>query len=89
MHTCKFCAETFDSNFCPNCGKPKNIKRIDRHFIIHELIHSVFHVDGGIFYTIKELAVRPGESVRKYIDGEKERFKHFKPFGFLILSCNL
>lgn len=86
MTNCKFCNTPSDSKYCPSCGHPMKVKRIDRHFITHELIHSIFHVDGGIFYTIKELAIRPGPSIRRYVDGEAERFRHFKPFGFLIIT---
>lgn len=89
MTSCKNCSEKFEGKYCSNCGIKGEHKRINRHYIVHEIEHGVFHVDGGILYTIKELAIRPGKSVINFVEGEKERFKHFSPFGFLIVTSLL
>lgn len=89
MTTCKNCSESFDGNFCPNCGTASHFKRIDKKYIFYELEHSILHIDNGILFTLKELFVRPGKSIRNFIDGEKERIKHFKPLGFLIVTSLL
>lgn len=82
-NSCKNCSNIYEGNFCNLCGQTSNTHRINFHYIIHEIQHSVFHVDGGIFYTIKELFLRPGISIREFINGK--RVKHFKPVTFVII----
>lgn len=72
-----------DTNFCPNCGQAANLKRIDRHYIVHEIEH-VLHLERGILYTIKELVINPGENIRKYLSENRSRL--VKPVIFIILT---
>lgn len=81
--TCKNCNNTYEGNFCNFCGQSSNVHKINLHYVIHEIQHSIFHVDGGIFYTIKQLFQRPGNSIREFIQGK--RVKHFKPVTFVII----
>ncbi len=60
-----------------------NLKRIDRHYISHEIEH-VLHLDRGFFYTVRELLLRPGKAVREFLF--EDRKKLVKPILFLILS---
>lgn len=69
--------------FCPKCGQSTHTNRIDLHFLIHEIQHGIFHVDKGIFYTLKELFSRPGYSIQEYIDGKRQR--HFKPVLLVMI----
>lgn len=80
---CKNCNNNFKGNFCNSCGQDSHTHKINFHYVIHEIQHSIFHVDGGIFYTIKELFKRPGNSIREYINGK--RVKHFKPITYVII----
>ncbi len=57
--------------------------RIDWHFLGHELEHSVLHMDRGIFYTLRQLMLRPGELLRAYIDGR--RVDIVKPLMLLVI----
>jgi hypothetical protein len=50
---------------------------------MHDLWHGVFHVDKGIFYTVKELFTRPGDSVREYVMGK--RVNHFHYFTLIVI----
>ncbi len=62
---------------------PKKLKRIDIHYVSHEIQH-LFHVEKGYLYTVKELFLRPGKTVRTYIF--EDRDKLVKPVVFLIFS---
>ncbi|MBS1534727.1 MAG: DUF3667 domain-containing protein [Bacteroidetes bacterium] len=81
--TCKNCTFEFDSNFCPNCGQPASLKRIDRHYIMHEIEH-VLHFERGILYTISELITHPGQNIRNYLSENRSRL--VKPIIFIILT---
>jgi hypothetical protein len=80
---CKNCNKDINSKFCPDCGQPTSIKRIDGHYIIHEIEH-VLHFERGILYTIKELITNPGQNIRNYLDENRSRL--VKPIIFIILT---
>ncbi len=60
-------------------------KKIDGKYIFNEIVH-IFNFDKGIFYTIKELIIRPGKSILYFI--QKDRSKLVKPITY-ILFCSL
>lgn len=85
MENCKNCNSHVSGRFCSECGYPKDVKRIDKQYIIEE-IGVILNLDKGIFYTIKELFVRPGSTIRNFINGDRKRI--VKPIIFLII-CSL
>jgi hypothetical protein len=80
---CKNCNTEVFQNYCPNCGQPAILKRIDRHYITHEIEH-VLHFERGILYTIRELLTKPGDNVRHYISENRARL--VKPIIFIIVT---
>ena len=80
---CKDCNTEINSKFCPDCGQPTNLKRIDGHYIIHEIEH-VLHFERGILYTIKELVSNPGQNIKSYLSDNRSRL--VKPIIFIILT---
>lgn len=80
---CKNCDTEVNSKFCPNCGQPTTLKRIDGHYIIHEIEH-VLHFERGILYTIRELATNPGRNIRNYFSESRGRL--VKPIIFIIVT---
>lgn len=83
VENCKSCDTEVTLNFCPNCGEAAKLKRIDGHYIMHEIEH-VLHFERGILYTIKELFINPGQSIRKYISENRSRL--VKPIIFIIVT---
>ena len=59
------------------------LERIDGKYIWNE-ISSVLNFDKGIFYTIKELFIRPGKTVREFLNYDMKRL--IKPIIFVIFS---
>ncbi len=80
---CKNCNIEIVQNYCPNCGQPSKLKRIDGHYILHEIEH-VLHFERGILYTIKELIINPGQNIRNYISENRSRL--VKPVIFIIVT---
>lgn len=83
MVICKNCKESINGNYCSNCGQPAAVKRIDGHYIMHEIEH-VLHLERGIFYTVRELVVKPGEAIRHYLNEGRTRL--VKPIIFIIIT---
>ncbi|MCC8408802.1 DUF3667 domain-containing protein [Mucilaginibacter sp. UR6-1] len=86
MVNCGNCNTEVIYKYCPECGQPAKLKRIDGHYIQHELLH-VLHFEKGILYTIKELLLRPGKNVRSFIAENRSRL--VKPIIFIIISSLL
>lgn len=82
---CKECEGKKTGNYCSNCGRAQNLKRIDGKYIISE-IGNVLNFNRGIFYTIKELLIRPGKNIQSFI--HKDRNRLVKPIIFIII-CSL
>ncbi|MCP9768621.1 DUF3667 domain-containing protein [Lacihabitans sp. LS3-19] len=80
---CNNCKTEVSSKFCPDCGQPSALKRIDGHYIIHEIEH-VLHFERGILYTIRELTINPGQNIRRYLTENRSRL--VKPIIFIILT---
>jgi hypothetical protein len=86
MTNCNNCNNQVSENFCSHCGQAAKLKRIDRHYISHEVFH-LLHFEKGFFYTAKELITKPGISIREFI--AENRNKHMKPVAYLVLTSLL
>ncbi|NIG55027.1 DUF3667 domain-containing protein [Chitinophaga sp. Cy-1792] len=80
---CKSCNEAVADKFCGHCGTAAVLKRVDGHYILHEVQH-VLHFEKGILYTIKELLIRPGKNIRGFLTEDRSRL--VKPVIFLVIS---
>lgn len=83
MNNCKKCNCEFQSNYCPNCGHPSKVERINGRYLLSE-ITSVLNFQKGIFYTIKELLIRPGGNIRVFIYEDRNRL--VKPIMFILIT---
>jgi Protein of unknown function (DUF3667) len=81
--TCTSCNQDIPENYCTKCGEPARLKRIDWHYVQHEIEH-VLHLEKGIFYTVKELLIRPGQTIHNFISSDRSRL--VKPVMFLIIT---
>lgn len=77
------CGQIIDGQYCKNCGKPLNLKRIDRNYVTQEVLNLI-GFEKGFAYTCKQLPIRPGETIREYIN--KNRQNVTKPITFLVIS---
>jgi len=85
--TCKNCEEHFHGNFCPNCGQNAHEHRINAVYFIHDIPHSVFHVDNLFFSTFRGLFTKPGLVIREFLEGKRARY--FRPFGYVVVLTAL
>ena len=83
MDNCKNCNSELIGEYCHKCGHPAKLKRIDINYIKNEIGH-LLHLEKGFFHTIKELIIRPGQSVREFISVNRNRL--VEPVIFLIIT---
>lgn len=74
MIVCKNCGYVFEGNYCSNCGQAANTKRLSWGFIIHNLEYDIFNFDHGIIYTVGQIFVRPGKTIKEYLDGKRKKY---------------
>ncbi|WP_066558576.1 DUF3667 domain-containing protein [Croceicoccus bisphenolivorans] len=70
---CLNCAAPLAGNYCAHCGQPAHLHRTMGAFL-HDLTHSVLHLEGKTWRTLPMLAFRPGRLTREYIDGKRARY---------------
>ncbi len=84
---CLNCKTPLSGKYCSTCGQSAGTHRINFHFLWHDIQHGLLHVDKGILFTIRELFLRPGHSIREFLEGK--RISHFKPISLLIVLASV
>lgn len=84
---CKNCGKNYEGNFCSHCGQKAGTTRIDARYVRNEIPNSIFQLDRGFLFTVKELFIRPGHSIRAFLQGKRK--PHYKPFAYLIITFTL
>ena len=85
---CADCGAPRYGPFCSQCGE----RALDRHsltlshFLKHNVLHELSHVDGKIFRTFRYLVFRPGFLSVEYFAGRRRRY--INPVR-LLLTCLL
>lgn len=86
--TCLNCESEIVGKYCHNCGQPASTHRLSfKHFLAHDLVHGIFHLDKGILFTLKHVMFRPGFMVNEYLAGK--RSGHFNIATLLLLLVGL
>ncbi|MGJ8746062.1 DUF3667 domain-containing protein [Polaribacter sp.] len=84
---CKNCEQNFNGNYCSNCGQNSNIRKVDYKYLLNEIPNSIFQINRGFLFTLKELFTRPGHSIRAFLEGKRKN--HVKPLAFILLTSTL
>jgi hypothetical protein len=81
--TCKNCGEEISGDFCSNCGQKTKVDRINAKYILSEIPNTFLQIDTGLFFTIKEFFIRPGNSIRDYLEGKRKNY--IRPLSYVLL----
>lgn len=84
---CKNCNTVVDGNFCPQCGQASNTHRINGLFFLHDIPHSILHVDKGFPYTFYQLIKRPARALDEYLAGR--RVKYYRPLSYVLIMSTI
>jgi len=87
MIICQNCGVEGDQKYCPGCGQVLAMERISMHSLFDEAAHTFWHFEKGFLYTLKELAINPGTTQRRYLSGIRLRYQ--KPFSFFAISVTV
>lgn len=84
---CKNCGHSIDGNFCSHCGQNSKVGRINFPNFLNQVSESILQIDKGFFFTLKELFVRPGNSLKEFLSGRRKN--HFKPIAYALTLSTL
>ncbi|HEY2590948.1 MAG TPA: DUF3667 domain-containing protein, partial [Steroidobacteraceae bacterium] len=73
---CASCGTPLSGRFCAQCGE-KTLESADldwRHYLLEELPHQLFHLDGKLPRTLKSLFTRPGQLAEDFVAGRRQPF---------------
>ncbi|TGE27974.1 DUF3667 domain-containing protein [Hymenobacter metallicola] len=86
---CLNCGTLVADRFCGHCGQDAHHTHrfTMRYLLLHDLPHSVWHVDKGVLYTLRQMLTRPGFAIAEYLAGR--RAQHFRPVAYLLLVGGL
>jgi len=87
MTECKNCGNEFEGNYCNNCGQAAATHRLNFKFLWHDIQHGLFHFDKGIVHSLGHLCLRPGFTIKEYLEGK--RVGHFKPLSMVLLLATV
>ena len=80
---CKNCNSLFEGKFCPQCGQAAGTHRINALYFLHDIPHSVLHVDKGFPYTFYQLVRRPARALNEYLAGR--RVSYDRPLNYVLI----
>ncbi len=75
---CQNCGKGFEGNYC---GQKAGGRRIEAKYVRNKIPNSIFQLDRGFLFTLKELFIRPGHSIRDFLAGKRK--SHYKPFSVI------
>ncbi|QBN20433.1 DUF3667 domain-containing protein [Flavobacterium nackdongense] len=85
---CLNCNSETTGSYCYNCGQKTSTTRFSFKHIFKTDIANKFYsfFKNDLFFTLKELATRPGFSVREYIEGKRVNHMNYMSL-YLLLSA--
>lgn len=81
MHTCLNCNHKYEGNYCPNCGQKAGKPPLDWKYIWKDILYFL-HYDQKFTYTLGQISIRPGETIRGFLEGK--RVRHYKPITYVL-----
>ena len=82
---CGNCEAPLTGPYCAQCGQSAHESARSMHALWHDGWHSITHLDGRLWLTLRLLLVKPGEVSRQFIANHRARF--LPPFRlYLIVS---
>lgn len=87
---CLNCESPVSGKFCSDCGQKTDTHRITfKHFLMHDILHGVWHFEKGILFSLREGITRPGKAGMDYISGKRIRYYNVFYLILLIIGLNL
>jgi len=84
---CANCNTPVNGKYCDSCGQKRFSGRITVKGTLAEAVQGIFNVERGLWYTMKELTIRPGRAISRYVQGAIKSY--YNPFKYLLLAATI
>ena len=84
-HTCPFCGEEYEGNFCPQCGLEPELKYVTWRSSVPDFLNIWNLGSSAVFRTMKHLLWRPGYMINDWLNGRRQLY--FSPVLSLVTAC--
>ncbi|MEH0157126.1 DUF3667 domain-containing protein [Limibacter armeniacum] len=84
---CKNCENTFEGNFCNQCGQSASTKRLSKRHLWNDYVHGALKLHQGMLYTLQVLLKRPGYFIHDYVKGKRVQYE--SPIKLLVYLATL
>lgn len=82
---CQNCEAPLTGPYCAQCGQRADTRVPTVAEVGHDVFHSLLHLDGRVWRTLRSLVLRPGELTNEFIGGRRQRY--LPPFRlYLVIS---
>jgi hypothetical protein len=85
MILCKNCGQPVEGKYCSHCRQDAHTERLTWKEIALQVRNASVDVDRGFFFTAREMFVRPGVTLRNYLEGKRVNYSN--PFFFVLLTA--
>jgi hypothetical protein len=82
---CLNCGTTFSGWFCPECGQKSQTKRLTLFAVTKDFVDAVSDSDKGFLKTVLDLSQNPGQMLRNYISGKRQRYLSAGKYTFFLV----
>lgn len=84
---CKNCNNSYDGNFCNECGQKASVAELTLYDMFHESWLAITNTDNGILRLVKDLFIRPKSVYLNYFSGQRK--KYFSPVTFFLITVGI
>lgn len=84
--TCRNCAAAVAGDYCATCRQPVKVERLTFRELWFEFMNRVLGFDGKFPRTLRDLTLRPGLVVQKFIEGNRVRYYSPVTYFFLVVT---
>jgi len=81
---CLNCGQKVHTRFCSHCGQENKEPYETFWGLLFHFVEDIFHYDGKLFSTIKELFTKPGLLSSEYLSGKRMTYLH--PIRFYLFT---
>jgi len=82
---CRNCGTTVDGSYCGACGQAV-YSRLSFRAMFRNSLFRLLDLDGGFLHTLVALSIRPGETIRRYVDGRRRPLTDPVSYSFLMVT---
>lgn len=83
---CLNCGAPLTGRFCAACGQ-RRAAPLDAPRVLRDGLGQLLDVDNPWWTTLRELTLRPGPTIKRYVAGERKRFVN--PIVYLLTAATL